>query len=189
MGGPLFWVWNSRRSSYALRPGPRRPRPTFPPFRHLKWSPQGITQHNLETTERHAFSTALRRLAERHELLPDRVVVKQKVDVSHQLLTFGGVGGVGLGEYIGDPVAVKTTRVATRDNLQKIRKVSIGVGHPGNGLNHSVSAVLPASRPLEHAITSERLGTRRSSGGRGERAVRRCVRVDEAREHYGLHSK
>jgi len=165
-------------------------RSTFAPFRRLKWSRQGITNHILKTTdERNAFFIALRRLAEHHELLPDRVVVKQKVDVSHQLPKFGGVGGVEFGEYMGDPVAVKTTRVATRDNLQKIRKVSISVGHPGNGLNHSVPAVLPASRPLEHAITSERLGTRRSSSGRGEGAVRRCVRVDEARERYGLHSK
>ena len=38
---------------------------------------------------------------------------------------------------MGYPVAVKTVRVATRDNLPKIRKVSTEVGYPGRGLNHS----------------------------------------------------
>ena len=80
-------------------------------------------------------------------------MIKGEVEVSDQMLAFGGFGGVRLGKYDGVDVALKTARVATRDNLQKIRKVSINIGHLGRGLNYYVPAVLPRSRPLEHAIT------------------------------------
>jgi len=58
-------------------------------------------------------------------------MVKEKVEVSDKVLAYGGFGGVRPGKYKGIDVAVKTARVATRDNLQKIRKVSINFGHPG----------------------------------------------------------
>ena len=67
----------------------------------------------------------LRRLAERHELLPDRMVVTEEIEVSDEIAISGGFGDVNPGTYMGDRVAVKTARVAAQDDLQQIRKVNI----------------------------------------------------------------
>ena len=80
---------------------------------------------NLGPAERSHFSVMLRRLAERHELLPDRMVIKEELEVSDEILASGGFGDVRSGTYMGGRVAVKTARIAARDNLQQIRKVSI----------------------------------------------------------------
>jgi len=53
------------------------------------------------------------------------------------MLGSGGVADVELGTYEGRPVAVKITRISAKDNFVRIRKVSVDVGHPGRGLNHS----------------------------------------------------
>ena len=66
----------------------------------------------------------LRRLAEYHTLLPDRMVIKEEFEVSSDIVFSGGFGDVRSGTYKGDRVAVKTARVSEPEKL-KIRKVSI----------------------------------------------------------------
>ena len=67
----------------------------------------------------------LRRLAEHHELLPDRMVISEDIEVSDNILVSGGYGDIRSGTYMGGRVAVKSARVSSQDNLQQIRKVSI----------------------------------------------------------------
>ena len=97
----------------------------LPPFPHLRWSRQGVAKHNLKTVEKNAFLLTLRRLAERHDLLPDRMMIREKIEVSDKIVASGGFGDVRPGVYMGGSVAVKTVRIASRNNLQKIRKVRI----------------------------------------------------------------
>jgi len=84
---------------------------------------QGITGQHLKPAEKNAFFLTLRRLVELHELLPDRMMIRETLDVSDEISAAGGFGDVRSGTYNEGPVAVKATRVAARDNLQKIRKV------------------------------------------------------------------
>lgn len=82
---------------------------------------QGIIEGNLNRRDKATFFLVLRRLAERHALLPERMMID--IEVSGEVLVSGGFGDVRYGMYMGDPVAVKSARVAVEDNLEKIRKV------------------------------------------------------------------
>ena len=64
-------------------------------------------------------------------------MIKAKFEVSDEILAHGGFGDVRRGRYHGRPVAVKTARIAPRDDLQKMRKVNINVGHPRHSLDYS----------------------------------------------------
>ena len=66
----------------------------------------------------------LRRLAERHGRLPDRMMITETMEVSEKIVASGGCGDIRTGTYMGGLVAVKTARVAARDNFKKIKKVS-----------------------------------------------------------------
>ena len=99
-------------------------RSVFAPFLPLRWSLQGIAEHSLETVEKNAFFLMLRRLAGLHNLLPDRMVLKGKIEIPDGILASAGFGDVKCGKYKEALVAVKTVRVAPQDDLQKIRKVS-----------------------------------------------------------------
>ena len=98
----------------------------FVPPRDLKRFRQGIIEHNLKPAEKNAFFLTLRRLAERHGLLPNRLVIKEKIEVSDDILTSGGFGDVRRGRYKDRFVAVKTAKVNPKADREKIRKVSIG---------------------------------------------------------------
>ena len=137
--------------------------PHSPPSHAIR---QGIIGHNLELVEKRAFFITLRRLAERHRRLPERIRTKEKIEVeSDEILGSGGFADVRPGTYEGRPVAVKVMRASAKDNFVRIRKVSIGVGLLGRGLSHLAPAILQGSCSLEHAVPSERLGTRRGTGG------------------------
>jgi len=106
--------------------GLRELRSAFPPFSRLRWSLQGIAQHSLNTTEeKNTFFLMLRRLAECHDLLPDRLVLKEKVEIPDGILASAGSGDFRCRRYKGALVAVKTVGVPPQDDLQKIRKVSV----------------------------------------------------------------
>jgi len=150
---------------------------------------QGITAYNLKHTEKQAFFVTLRRLAERHGRLPDRLTITEEIEISDETLTFGGFACVRSGRYKGRLVAVRTMRTKARAEFPKIRKVSTNVGHEGRGLNHSIPAILQGSHPLGNAIPPERVGPCWGSGGREERSVHHRVRVDDARDHHGIHKK
>jgi len=98
---------------------------------------QGIVGHSLKPVEKPALFITLRRLAERHGLLPDRIRIREKIEDSDEVLGSGGFGDVKLGTYEGRPVAVKIMRVSAKD-FGKIRKVSINVGCPS-----AFSTILP----------------------------------------------
>jgi len=153
----------------------------------LKQSRQSIAEHNLDLPEKQAFLLTLRRLIERHGLLPDRIRMAGNVDISDEILAFGGFADLRSGKYEGRLVAIKTMRVAMQDDFLGIRKVGVTVDHPGHGLIRFVLAILQGSRPLEHAVPSEHLETRWGSGGHEETATRHRVGVDGAREHHGVH--
>jgi len=131
----------------------------------------------------------LRKLAERHGLLPDRIKIKENIEVSNQVLGSGGFGDVRLGTYEGGPVAVKIMKVSAPDKFARIRKVSINVDHPGPGLSYPATALLQGSRPLEHAIPPERFETRWGSKMHKETAAHYRVRVHGGREHHGVYQQ
>jgi len=77
----------------------------------------------------------LKRLVKRHGRLPSRIMIRERIEVSDEILAYGGFGYVRRGTYHDNLVAVKTAKVASRANLRRIRKVNINVNHPGRGLN------------------------------------------------------
>jgi len=150
---------------------------------------QGITEQHLKTAEKAAFFLTLRRLAEQHELLPDRMRIREPIEVSNEIAAAGGFGDVRIGWYDEGLVAVKTVRVAARDNIQKIRKVSISGVFAPRDPNHSTPEILQGSYSLGNAIPSEHPEARWSSRGHRETTIRHCIGVDGAREHHGVHKK
>ena len=94
-------------------------------FSRLRRSRQGITEHNLTSAEKQYFLVTLRRLAGSRGRLPDRMIITDEIKVSDVVSASGAFGEVRSGVYMGQPVAVKTARIVAKDNLQKIRKVSI----------------------------------------------------------------
>jgi len=179
------------------------------PLSQLQTVRQGIMEHNLEPDERNAFFVALRRLAERNQLLPDRVGMKGKHEVSEVVHASGGFGDVRPQQYMGRCVAVKTAKVIGTDDVQKMkkmtgvrrekklqeiqktRKVSIGsvLAPTWGSLNRPPLEVLQGSRSLKHTIPSEHPETCRSSGGPRNRAICHRFRVDGSRHHHGVHRK
>jgi len=67
----------------------------------------------------------LRKLAERHGLLPSRIRIAGRIEVSDELLASSGFVDLKTGTYRGRLVAVKTFRVTARDDFVKITKVRI----------------------------------------------------------------
>jgi len=135
------------------------------------------------------FFLTLRRLIGRHGILPDRLRMAGNIEISDEILAFGGFADLRSGTYKGHLVAVKTMRIAARDDLQVIRKVTTDVNCPGRGLIHSVLAILQGSRPLEHAVPSEHLGTHWSPGGHQETAAHHRIGMDGAWKYYGIHQQ
>ena len=89
---------------------------------------QGIAaEHNLRPAEKQAFFVALRRLAERHGLLPSRMRISGGIEVSDELLASSGFADLRSGTYRGASVAIKTLRVAARDDSVRIKKVCTNV--------------------------------------------------------------
>ena len=54
------------------------------------------------------------------------MTITDNVDFERDILASGGFADVRRGTYLGHPVAVKTLRVAEKDDVVKIREVSIG---------------------------------------------------------------
>jgi len=98
-----------------------------PPLSRPQTVRQGIMEHKLGPPEKNAFFVALRRLAECHQLLPDRVRMKGKLEASDEVHASGGFGDIRSQQYMGRPVAVKTPKVLGVEDLQKMKKV-IGSG-------------------------------------------------------------
>ena len=72
---------------------------------------------------KNAFFVALRRLAENHQLLPDRMKMKERHEVSDEIHVSGGFGDVRPQQYMGRRVAVKTAKALGREDLQKVKKL------------------------------------------------------------------
>jgi len=58
-------------------------------------------------------------------------MIKENIEVSDEILAYGGFADVRRRTYHGHLVAMKTARVTTRANLRRIRKVSIECRPPG----------------------------------------------------------
>jgi len=114
--------------------------------RHLPPRPlmeyrQGLAKHNLKPTEKDAFSLTLRRLSERYGRLPDRMTIQEEIVVSDEIRGVGGFGVVRYGTYKGRGVAVKTAKIESHADLEKIRKVrNVSPFAPAQG---AASTVLP----------------------------------------------
>jgi len=90
---------------------------------------QGIAaEHTLRPAEKQAFFVALRRLAERHGLLPSCMRISGGIEVSDDLLASTGFADLRSGRYRGRTVAIKILRVTARDDFVRIRKVRTNVG-------------------------------------------------------------
>jgi hypothetical protein len=105
---------------------------------------QGIAEHDLEPAEKQVFFVTLRRLAGRYGRLPDSIIITERIEVEDKILASGGFADVRCGRCMGHLVAVKTLRVAKKDDLLKIRKVSVNnaifASHLGRGLNYPSSS-------------------------------------------------
>jgi serine/threonine protein kinase len=58
------------------------------------------------------------------------MMITEKIEVEEKILASGGFADVRRGTYMGHLVAVKTLRVAEKDDFLKIRKVSINGNFP-----------------------------------------------------------
>jgi len=96
---------------------------------------QAIAEHDLKAAEKQAFFVTLGGLAERHGLLPSRMRITGKIQVSDKLHASNGFADLRSGTYGERLVAIKTLRITARDDYVKIRKVSLNVGHPGHALS------------------------------------------------------
>ena len=54
------------------------------------------------------------------------MTITDNVDVERKILASGGFADMRRGTYLGHSVAVKTLRVTEKDDVARIRKVSIG---------------------------------------------------------------
>ena len=132
--------------------GLRKSRSTFFPFRGFISFRQGIADCHLKSAEKNDFLVTLRRLAERNELLPDRIRMTEKIAVSDDILAFGVFGDVRSQTYKGQCVAARTVRVPEPEDfrgtvgmtiaqkekmleqIRKIRKVKVnGIFAPTHG--------------------------------------------------------
>ena len=121
------WIWNHRKQSRASRSWtmpvriPRRSSLTL----FTSTTIQGLAEHKLRSSEKHAFSSTLTRLAGKHARLPNSMIITDKIDfsASSKPHTSGGFVDIKPGQYEGCTVAVKTLRVATTVNFDKIREV------------------------------------------------------------------
>ena len=52
------------------------------------------------------------------------MILTERIEVSDKIIASGGFADVRTGEFMGGLVAVKTIRVAEKDDILKIRKVS-----------------------------------------------------------------
>ena len=87
---------------------------------------QGLAEQRLHSPERHVFFDTLWTLAGKHARLPNSMIIADKIDfsASDKPHTSGGFADIKPGQYKGYTVAVKTLRLASTDNLAKVRMVS-----------------------------------------------------------------
>ena len=158
-------------------------------FHHLRRVRQGIAEHNLKSTEKQAFFIMLTKLAGYYGRLPDSMIITEKIEVEDKILVSDGFSDTRRGRYMGHLVAVKTLRVTDLDDFPKLREVSINdiFSATLDALDYHFPAILQASHPLGHAISSKHLETRWRSGGHGQRPICHCFRVDGARKHHDVH--
>ena len=102
------------------------------------------------------FFATLRILAGKHARLPNSMIITDKINfsTSSQPYTSGSFADIRLGRYKGCTIAVKSLRVATTDNFEKIRKVRRFSCRGGMVLRLS-PAILQRGYPLEFTIPSE----------------------------------
>jgi len=65
------------------------------------------------------------------------MVITEKVEDSNIVIARNEFADIKGGSYAGRRIAVKTIWLSRRDDLLKIRKVSVNLGHQRCGLNHS----------------------------------------------------
>ena len=98
----------------------------------LSWL-QGLSDHSLSRIERRRFSTTLWTLAGTYRRLPNSVVIREKIEVSPEVLAYGGFSDIRMGNYGGNPVAIKTSSVARSDKLDRVIKVCSTCVSPSRG--------------------------------------------------------
>lgn len=167
----------------GLRELPSAFAPPPPAFAASDSLHQGITEQHLKPAEKNAFFLTLRRLAERHALLPDRMIIRETFEVSDEISAAGGFGDVRSGTYNGDLVAVKAARVSGRGDIQKIRKVSIG------GIFTPRGPTIPLQRFYKEVILWETLShpnILKLVGIQEDREKRQFVTVSEWMKHGNI---
>lgn len=144
---------------------PRKLRLASAPFSPLRPFCQAFEAENLDSATKGACLAALRRLAEDHGALPQRLCIPEAVEDTGGEIIKGGCGEVRRERYKGMNVAVKKTTIKSDKEIARKRKVSVdGIfATTHRGLNHSIPAVLQGGHALGSGIPSEYSEAHRSS--------------------------
>jgi len=96
------------------------------PFRRLTWYCQAATKRVPQHAMNDTFLVAIRRLAEHHVLLPDRLKMPDGFVVSPDIALSGGEGSIRRQELLGKTVAVKIAKIPEiSDTVAQGKKVTV----------------------------------------------------------------
>jgi len=85
---------------------------------------QGLTRHSLDQQTRQSFLIVLIELVKRRRRLPDSIMITEKTMAEENVYTSGGFWDVRRGTLNNSAIAIKTPRITTTTDVEKIREVS-----------------------------------------------------------------
>jgi len=86
--------------------------------------PQGLTRHSFDQPTRQSFLIVLTESVKRRRRLPDSIVITEKTMAEENVHTSGGFWDVRRGTLNNSAIAIKTPRITTTTDVEKIREVS-----------------------------------------------------------------
>ena len=121
-GREFIYALGSRDAGLCLEPLDRVSR-YFPSFHGSQTAWQGLAKRPLDGGPKKTFLLTIITLAGQHGRLPSSFAMTDKVEVSDKFLASGGFADVKPGVYKNRPVAVRTLRVSSGSDMNKIRNV------------------------------------------------------------------
>ena len=86
--------------------------------------PQGLTRHSFDQPTRQSFLIVLTESVKRRRRLPDSIMITEKTMAEENVHTSGGFWDVRRGTLNNSAIAIKTPRITTTTDVEKIREVS-----------------------------------------------------------------
>jgi len=86
--------------------------------------PQGLTRHSLDQQTRQSILIVLTESVKRRRRLPDSIMITEKTMAEEKVYTSGGFWDVRRGTLNNSVIAIKTPRITTTTDVEKIREVS-----------------------------------------------------------------